>query len=69
MPAGARLPVGLGLGVSNGAQAAEVAAFADGVIVGSAFIRRLLDAPSPKEGLNAVRLLGEELAAGVRQRP
>ncbi|WP_329258520.1 tryptophan synthase subunit alpha [Actinoallomurus sp. NBC_01490] len=68
MPAGARLPVGLGLGVSNGAQAAEVAAFADGVIVGSAFIRRLLDAPSPEEGLNAVRLLGEELAAGVRQR-
>ncbi|GLY82636.1 tryptophan synthase subunit alpha [Actinoallomurus iriomotensis] len=68
-PAGMRLPVGLGLGVSNGAQAAEVAAFADGVIVGSAFIRRLLDAPSPQEGLNAVRALGEELAAGVRHRP
>ena len=34
------LPVGVGLGVSTGAQAAEVAAFADGVIVGSALVRR-----------------------------
>ena len=63
----APLPVGLGLGVSNGAQAAEVAAFADGVIVGSAFIRRLLDAPSPEAGLQAVRRLTAELAEGVRR--
>ena len=40
------LPVGVGLGVSNGDQAAEVAAYADGVIVGSAFVRTLLDAPT-----------------------
>jgi tryptophan synthase alpha chain len=66
LPAGSRLPVGLGLGVSNGVQAAEVAAFADGVIVGSAFIRRLLDASSPEEGLASVRELAAELAAGVR---
>ena len=33
------LPVGVGLGVSNGDQAAEVAGYADGVIVGSAFVR------------------------------
>ena len=39
------LPVGVGLGVSNGAQAAEVASYADGVIVGSAFVRALLDHP------------------------
>ena len=37
------LPVAVGLGVSTGDQAAEVAAFADGVIVGSAFVRTLLD--------------------------
>ncbi|MCW2860761.1 MAG: tryptophan synthase, alpha subunit [Actinoallomurus sp.] len=67
MPVGARLPVGLGLGVGNGVQAAEVAAFADGVIVGSAFIRRLLDARSPDEGLASIRRLTEELAAGVRR--
>jgi tryptophan synthase alpha chain len=61
------LPVGLGLGVSNGEQAAEVAGFADGVIVGSAFIRRLLDAPSPEAGIDAVRRLTAELAEGVRR--
>lgn len=65
---GTALPVGLGLGVSSGAQAAEVASFADGVIVGSAFIRRLLDAPSPSDGLDAVRALTVELAEGVRGR-
>jgi tryptophan synthase alpha chain len=67
MPPGAPLPVGLGLGVSDGAQAAEVAAFADGVIVGSAFIRRLLDASSPQDGLESVRRLTAELAEGVRR--
>src|SRR5205085_7913995 len=35
-------PVAVGLGVSNGEQAAEVGAFADGVIVGSALVRCLL---------------------------
>ena len=42
------LPVGVGLGVCNGDQAAEVAAFADGVIVGSAFVRALLDHPDDR---------------------
>ncbi|WP_242902081.1 tryptophan synthase subunit alpha [Actinomadura terrae] len=64
---GARLPIGLGLGVGNGAQAAEVAGFADGVIVGSAFIRRLLDAPDLASGIAGVRALTTELAAGVRK--
>lgn len=64
---GGGLPVGLGLGVGNGAQAAEVAGFADGVIVGSAFIRRLLDAPDLASGLAGVRALTEELAEGVRK--
>ena len=60
------LPVAVGLGVSDGRQAAQVAAFADGVIVGSAFVRRLLTAGSPREGLASVRDLAAELAAGVR---
>ncbi|WP_018657211.1 tryptophan synthase subunit alpha [Actinomadura flavalba] len=63
---GSGLPVGLGLGVGTGAQAAEVAGFADGVIVGSAFIRRLLDAPDARSGLDGVRALTAELAEGVR---
>lgn len=60
------VPVCVGLGVSNGKQAAEVAGFADGVIVGSAFVRRLLEAPDEASGLDAVRELARELAEGVR---
>jgi tryptophan synthase alpha chain len=62
------LPVAVGLGVSTAEQAADVAAYADGVIVGSAFVRRLLDAATPAEGVSAVGRLAAELAAGVRRR-
>jgi len=61
------LPVGVGLGVSSGAQAAEVASYADGVIVGSAFVRRVLDAPDEAAGAAAVAELAGELADGVRR--
>lgn len=62
------LPVGVGLGVSNGAQAAEVAAFADGVIVGSAFVRTLLDGGSDRRaGLDRLGDLTRDLAEGVRR--
>jgi tryptophan synthase alpha chain len=60
------MPVGVGLGVGNGRQAAEVAAFADGVIVGSALIRCVLDAPDKPTGLSRLRALSAELAEGVR---
>ncbi len=56
----------VGLGVSTGDQAAEIAAFADGVIVGSALVRCLLDSPDER-GVDAVRELSRELAAGVRR--
>src|SRR3954468_15697048 len=66
------LPVGVGLGVSNGDQAAEIAArdgiAADGVIVGSAFVRVLLDHPDDRAaGLRALTALTEDLADGVRR--
>jgi len=61
------VPVCVGVGVSSGDQAARVASFADGVIVGSALVRRLLDAPD-ETGVAAVRTLAAELAAGVRRR-
>ncbi|GAA2119950.1 tryptophan synthase subunit alpha [Streptomyces synnematoformans] len=65
----AGLPVCVGLGVSTAAQAAEVAGFADGVIVGSAFVKRLLDAGDDREaGVAGVRALAGELAEGVRRR-
>jgi tryptophan synthase alpha chain len=60
-------PVAVGLGVSNGDQAAEVAGYADGVIVGSAFVRALADAPDEASGIAAVRELATELADGVRR--
>lgn len=61
------VPVCVGLGVSSGEQAAEVAGFADGVIVGSALVRCLADAPDRDDGLAAVERLTRELAAGVRR--
>ncbi|WP_433697787.1 tryptophan synthase subunit alpha [Nocardiopsis sp. CA-288880] len=62
------LPVCVGLGISTAAQAAEVAAYADGVIVGAGFCQRILDAPDLETGLAAVRSFAEELAGGVRDR-
>ncbi len=59
-------PVGVGLGVSNGRQAAEVAAYADAVIVGSAFVRSVLEAGDESAALSAVAELTADLAHGVR---
>ena len=59
--AGADL-VCVGLGVSTGPQAAEVAGFADGVIVGSALVRAI----AADDGPGAVAALAAELAAGMR---
>jgi len=61
--------VGVGLGVSSGDQAAEVGAYADGVIVGSALVRALLDAedagaPGDLTGLRSVLA---DLTAGIRR--
>ncbi|QTR02109.1 tryptophan synthase subunit alpha [Saccharothrix algeriensis] len=52
------LPVAVGLGVRSGAQAAQLAGFADGVIVGSAFVTAVRD--------DTASALAVELAAGVR---
>ncbi|MGH9231143.1 MAG: tryptophan synthase subunit alpha [Acidimicrobiales bacterium] len=50
-------PVLVGVGVSSPEHAAEVAAVADGVIVGSALVRRLLDGGGPDEAAAFVRAL------------
>ncbi len=59
-------PIAVGLGVSTGAQAKDVAAYADGVIVGSAFVNAILRAPDQSAAVRAVAQLAAELAAGVR---
>jgi tryptophan synthase alpha chain len=60
------LPVCVGIGISDAAQAARVAAFADGVIVESVLVKTILDAPGQAAGLAAVAKLTAELADGVR---
>ena len=60
------LPIAVGLGVSTGEQAAEVATYADGVIVGSAFIRRVLEATDSSAARESVAALAREMAGGVR---
>jgi tryptophan synthase alpha chain len=54
------LPVCAGIGVSNAEQAAAVASFADGAIVGTALVRALGDA-----GLDGLHALATELAEAV----
>lgn len=54
------IPIGVGLGVRSGAQASEIAGYADGVIVGSALVSAVA------EGEDALRGLVAELADGVR---
>lgn len=61
------LPVAVGLGVSTREQAKGVAGYADGVIVGSAFIKAMQDAPNESEGLKSVKELAQQLSLGVRE--
>jgi tryptophan synthase alpha chain len=61
--------VGVGLGVSNGAQAREVTTYADAVIVGSALVKTLLDAEDAgrPDDLTRLRAVVADLADGVRR--
>jgi tryptophan synthase alpha chain len=60
-------PVAVGLGVSTPEQAHEVAQYADGVIVGSAFIRLIQESKSEEEGIEKARNLAKALAQGVKR--
>ncbi|WP_422117437.1 tryptophan synthase subunit alpha [Brachybacterium sp. UNK5269] len=58
----------VGLGVSNGEQAAQVGAYADGVIVGSAFVRALLENEGdPAAARTALAAVADDLRAGVER--
>jgi tryptophan synthase alpha chain len=59
-------PVAVGLGVSTKSQAQEVANYADGVIVGSAFIKIVQEHGSGRSGLKKVKQLAQSLSEGVR---
>ena len=61
------LPVCVGIGISNAAQAAAVAGFADGVIVESVLVKAILDAPDEAAGTGGRSAkLTADLADGVR---
>ena len=58
----------VGLGVSNGEQAAQVGAYADGVIVGSAFVRALIENEGePAAARTALAAVADDLRAGVER--
>lgn len=56
----------VGLGVSKPEQARDIGRYADGVIVGSAFVRALAGAETREAGLEAVAAVAAGLAEGVR---
>lgn len=62
----------VGLGVSTPAQAAEVASFADGVIIGTALVRELMNGSTPAAGVaaagNLARQLSDAIASVERKR-
>lgn len=60
-------PICVGLGVSTREQVAEIGRYADGVIVGSALVRCLVDAPDPDTGLARLEALAKDLVAGAAE--
>jgi tryptophan synthase alpha chain len=67
--ASTQLPVCVGIGISDAAQAAQVAGFADGVIVVSALVKAILDAPDAAAGAATVAELTAELSLATRRGP
>lgn len=62
-----KLPVAVGLGVSTPQQANDIAKYADGVIVGSAFVKAVLEANSQADAVSAVKKLASELKEGCKR--
>lgn len=61
------LPVAVGFGVGTPEQAAALAQDADGVIVGSAIVRRMLTAADASAGVDAALDLAGQLARAIAQ--
>lgn len=59
-------PLVFGVGISTPEQAAALAPYADGVIVGSALVRRVLDAKTPEEACAALAAASADFAAALR---
>jgi tryptophan synthase alpha chain len=59
-------PVIVGFGISNAEQASAVAAMADGVIVGSAFVRIIEEEPREEIAEARIRALAGSISAAIR---
>ncbi len=55
------LPVCVGFGISDAQDAALIAPFCDGIVIGSAFVKRIGDGASPKDMAEFVRKIKKEL--------
>jgi tryptophan synthase alpha chain len=62
-----QLPVCVGIGISDAAQVAQVARFADGVIVASLLVKAMLRAPDAAAGAATVADLTAELSLATRR--
>lgn len=60
-----KIPVCVGFGVSTPEQAREIAAYADGVVVGSAIVQLVGNAPSRDEAVRSVSRFVAELKAAL----
>jgi len=61
------LPIAVGLGVSTIEQAHEVAQFADGVIIGSAFVKKILESNDLPETLLIISQMCRDFSRAVRR--
>lgn len=60
-----KAPVAVGFGIKTGADAKDVAAYADGVVVGSALVRRIAEAASTEAACEALAKLTTELRGAM----
>jgi tryptophan synthase alpha chain len=61
------IPIGVGFGIRTPEQAARIARFADGVVVGSALTDCIENAASPAEGTQAVADLVSALSGAIKK--
>jgi len=62
------LPLVFGVGIANPAAAADAARLGDGVIVGTALVRRVLEAPDVDAAADSLRVAGAAFAGAMTRR-